>query len=40
MNKKIIRITESDLHRIVKETLNRKLNEGNFDTNVNYCPYC
>ena len=28
MNKKIIRLTESDLHRIVKESVKRVLNEG------------
>lgn len=27
MNKKLIRITESDLHNIVKESINRILNE-------------
>lgn len=27
MNKKIIRLTESDLHKIVKESVNRALNE-------------
>ena len=27
-NKKLIRLTESDLHRIVKESVNRVLNEG------------
>ena len=27
MNKKLIRLTESDLHRIVKESVNRLLNE-------------
>ena len=27
MNKKLIRLTESDLHRIVKESVNRVLNE-------------
>ena len=27
MNKKLIRLTESDLHRIVKESINRILNE-------------
>ena len=30
MNKKLIRLTESDLHRIVKESVNRILNEENF----------
>lgn len=29
MNKKVIRLTESDLHRIVKESVNRILNETN-----------
>ena len=28
MNKKLIRLTESDLHRIVKESLGKILNEG------------
>ncbi len=28
MNKKLIRLTESDLHRIVKGSVNRVLNEG------------
>jgi hypothetical protein len=28
MNKKLIRLTESDLHRIVKESVNRILDEG------------
>ena len=28
MNKKLIRLTESDLHRIVKESVNRILREG------------
>ena len=27
MNKKLIRLTESDLHRIVKESVKRTLNE-------------
>jgi len=27
MNKKLIRLTESDLHKIVKESVNRILNE-------------
>ena len=27
MNKKLIRLTESDLHKIVKESVNRVLNE-------------
>ncbi len=29
MNKKLIRLTESDLHRIVKESVNRILKESN-----------
>lgn len=28
MNKKLIRLTESDLHRIVKESVNRVMKEG------------
>ena len=32
MNKKLIRLTESDLHRIVKESVNRVLNEMNVRT--------
>lgn len=28
MNKKLIKLTESDLHKIVKETVSRILNEG------------
>ena len=28
MNKKLIRLTESDLHRIVKESVNKTLKEG------------
>ena len=31
MNKKLIRLTESDLHRIVKESVNRVLREGGGD---------
>ena len=30
MNKKLIRLTESDLHKIVKESVNRVLKEANF----------
>ena len=33
MNSKLIRLTESDLHRIVKESVNRILNEDYFDDN-------
>ena len=29
MKKKLIRLTESDLHRIIKESVNRIINEGN-----------
>lgn len=28
MNKKLIRLTESDLHRIVKKSVNRVMKEG------------
>ena len=31
MNKKLIRLTENDLHRIVKESVNRLLNEAHYD---------
>ena len=31
MNKKLIRLTEGDLHRIVKESLKRVLKESEFD---------
>ena len=31
MNKKLIRLTESDLHRIVKESVNRVLREGEYN---------
>ena len=35
MNKKLIKLTESDLHRIVKESVNRILNEGvSFDETI------
>ena len=33
MNKKLIRLTESDLHRIVKESVNRILREAEYDVN-------
>ena len=36
MNKKIIRLTESDLHRIVKESVNRILKESTFPTDDEY----
>ena len=32
MNKKLIRLTESDLHRIVKESVNKVLNEMDYDS--------
>ena len=35
MNKKLIRLTESDLHRIVKESVNRLLNEWEYAGWVN-----
>ena len=31
MNRKLIRLTESDLHRIVKESVNRVLNESKYE---------
>lgn len=34
MNKKLIRLTESDLHRIVKKSVNRVPNEINTDTAI------
>ena len=34
MNKKLIKLTESDLHRIVKETVKRVLNESTKDRYV------
>lgn len=33
MNKKVIRLTESDLHRIVKESVNKILKESAYDIN-------
>ena len=35
MNKKLIRLTESDLHKIVKESVNRMLNEWEYAGWVN-----
>ena len=32
MNKKLIRLTESDINRIVKESVNRVIKEATFDT--------
>ena len=37
MNKRLIRLTESDLHRIVKESVNRIVEETNDDYNYNGC---
>jgi hypothetical protein len=39
MNKKLIRLTESDLHKIVKESVNRILSEMNEGKYVNNKPY-
>jgi len=36
MNKKLIRLTESDLHRIVKESVNKVLTELDWKTYANY----
>ena len=36
MNKKLIRLTEGDLHRIVKESVNRVLTELDWTTYSNY----
>ena len=36
MNKKLIRLTESDLHKIVKESVERILNEGKYTNNNPY----
>ncbi len=38
--KQMIRLTEQDLHKIVKESVKKVIKEGNFDQEVNYCPYC
>ena len=35
-NKKLIRLTESDLHRIVKESVNKILNETNIIDNMRF----
>ena len=35
MNKKVIRLNESDLHRIVKESVNRVINEADSQININ-----
>lgn len=34
MSKNIIRLTESDIHRIVKESVKRALNEGTTDSKI------
>jgi hypothetical protein len=36
MNKKLIRLTESDLHRIVKESVNRIIREGLYDNEQDF----
>ena len=41
--KKIVRLTESDLHRIVKESVKKIIREFNPDEDYDYpseCPYC
>ena len=35
MNKKFIRLTESDLHKIIKESVSRVLNEMDWKTYMN-----
>jgi len=46
MNKKLIRLTESDLHRIVKESVDKILKETFADPTIDWddselrCPYC
>ena len=35
MNKKLIKLTESDLHRIVKQSVNKILRESHFDDMFN-----
>ena len=35
-NKKTIRLTESDLHNIIKKQVNRVLKEASYDTNGNF----
>ena len=46
MNKKLIRLTESDIHRIVKESVDRILKEGYYDFYDDFnaddveCPSC
>ena len=36
MNKKLIRLTESDLHRIVKQSVNKMLKESSYDSMGNF----
>ena len=36
MNKKLIRLTESDLHRIVKQSVNKILKESSYDSMGNF----
>ena len=36
MNKKLIRLTEGDLHRIVKESINRVLKEAAYGLDAAY----
>ena len=38
MNKKLIRLTESDLHRIVKESVNKVMKESSYDSMGNFDP--
>lgn len=38
--KKLVKLTESDLHKIVKESVKKMLKEGRFDDKVAFCPYC
>ena len=38
MNKKLIRLTESDLHRIVKESVKKILKESRLKSNLNLIP--
>ena len=35
MNKKLVRLTESDLHRIVKESVKRTIRESNEEISIN-----
>lgn len=38
MSNKVIRLTESDLHRIVKESVDRIIQEGMFDAVLKHIP--